>query len=101
MTVASWRGAPPIVGIPDVGWSASSRETRDEPWARFLPGNHGGDPQHPDMHGVFIAAGPSFAVGVRVPAFENIELYNLMARALDVEAVPNQGDLSRVEGVLR
>lgn len=53
------------------------------------------------MHGVFIAAGPSFAVGVRVPAFENIELYNLMARALDVEAVPNQGDLSRVEGVLR
>ncbi len=53
------------------------------------------------MHGVFIAAGPSFAAGVRVPAFENIEVYNLMARALGVEAAPNQGDLSRVEGVLR
>ena len=91
----------PIVGVPDVGWSVSTRETQDEPWARFLLGNHGGDPQHPDMHGVFIAAGPSFAEGVRVAAFENIEIYNLMASALRIEPAPNQGDLNRLTGVLR
>jgi len=32
----------------------------------------GGDRTNPDMHGLFIAAGPSFAEGVRVAAFENI-----------------------------
>ncbi len=91
----------PIIAVPDVGWTAHRGAGRAEPSGNFLQGNHGGDPQHPDMQGIFIAAGPSFLRGVRVPAFENVEVYNLLARALGIEPAPNDGDLGRVEGILR
>jgi predicted AlkP superfamily pyrophosphatase or phosphodiesterase len=98
------RGSPrvaPIVGVPDVGWSVETRAAVEGSRGRFLLGNHGGDPYHPDMGGIFIAAGPSFAEGARVPAFENVEIYNLLAHALGIEPAPNDGDLSRVPGILR
>lgn len=98
------RGHPrlaPIIGIPDIGWSTVARAPSGDSWDGFLLGNHGGDPQHPDMAGLFIAAGPSFVVGHRVPAFENVEVYNLLAAALGIEPAPNDGDLSRVAGLLR
>ncbi|MGD8328485.1 MAG: ectonucleotide pyrophosphatase/phosphodiesterase [Acidobacteriota bacterium] len=98
------RGNPrlaPIIGIPDVGWTATTRAAAKKPYGRFLLGNHGGDPLDPDMAGIFIAAGPTFASGKRVPPFENVEIYNILARALGIEPAPNDGDLSRVEGVLR
>jgi len=91
----------PIIGIPDVGWHFSARAGIEAGWDRFIPGNHGGDPRHPDMQGIFIAAGPAFARGTRVPAFESIEIYNILAHVLGIEPAPNDGDLSRVEGVLR
>jgi hypothetical protein len=53
------------------------------------------------MAGIFIAAGPGFIHGARVPAFENVELYNLLAYALGIEPAPNDGDLRRIEGMLR
>lgn len=91
----------PIIGVPDIGWSVAGRAPAEGDWDGFLLGNHGGDPYHPDMAGIFIAAGPSFAVGRRVPAFENIEVYNLLARALNIAPAPNDGDPSRVEEFLR
>ena len=91
----------PIIGIPDIGWSVTTRASGAAGWGGAIPGNHGGDPRHPDMAGIFIAAGPSFARSARVPAFENIEIYNLLARALGIEPAPNDGDLSRIPGILR
>jgi len=98
------RGNPrlaPIIGIPDVGWTATTRAAAQQDWGRFLLGNHGGEPLNPDMAGIFIAAGPSFAQGTSVAPFENVEIYNILAHALDIEPAPNDGDLSRVQGVLR
>jgi len=91
----------PIVGVPDVGWTVTTRIALRDVWGRVIPGQHGGDPLHPDMAGIFIASGPSFARGARVPAFENVEIYNLLAGALGIEPARNSGDLSRVPGILR
>ena len=81
--------------VPDVGWTVRASPSTLGSWT-FLLGDHGGDPWHPDMGALFIAAGPSFVEGARVPPFENIEIYNLMAAALGIEPAPNSGDLARV-----
>jgi predicted AlkP superfamily pyrophosphatase or phosphodiesterase len=90
----------PIIGIPDVGWHATFRAGMQSRWRPPL-GDHGGDPQHPEMQGIFIASGPSFERGIRVPSFESIEIYNILAAALGLEPAPNDGDLARVPGILR
>jgi hypothetical protein len=55
-------------------------------------GAHGYDPQVTSMRGIFIAAGPAFKRGVTIPAFENVHIYNGLARALGVTPAPNDGD---------
>jgi hypothetical protein len=91
----------PILGIPDIGWSVTTRAAQQSRWGSKMLGDHGGDPRHPDIGGIFIAAGPTFAAGKRVPAFESVEIYNLLAHALGIVPAPNDGALAHVEGVLR
>ena len=91
----------PIWGMPDVGWEALTRDGATRTWGAGLGGDHGQDPFHPDMHGLFIARGPAFRRGVQVDAFENIQVYNLMAHALGIQPAENDGDLAAVRGVLR
>ena len=90
-----------IVAIPDSGWHALTQSRAQRTWSRPLQGDHGYDPWHPDMRGIFVAAGPAFQVGVRVQPFENIEIYNILVHALGIEPAPNDGDLSRVRAMLR
>ena len=52
------------------------------------------------MLGVFVAAGPSFREGSRVPAFQNVDVYPLLMEALGLPAAPGDGDLSRVRRIL-
>lgn len=82
---------PPLIGIADDGWTITSRAraARDLDEAR---GNHGYDPVHQSMHGLFVAAGPSFRTGVKVPRFENVHVYELLCRVLGVRPEPNDGD---------
>jgi len=95
---ARWRyGAhprvPALVCQMDEGWNALSAETlRRTPAQQRNRGSHGYDPALPSMRAVFIAQGPSFRRGVTVPAFDNVDLYPLMARLLGVPAAPNDGD---------
>jgi predicted AlkP superfamily pyrophosphatase or phosphodiesterase len=82
---------PPLIGIADDGWTITSRaraaRSLDEPG-----GNHGYDPVHRSMHGLFVAAGPSFRAGVKSPRFENVHVYELLCRVLGVRPEPNDGD---------
>jgi predicted AlkP superfamily pyrophosphatase or phosphodiesterase len=65
------------------------------------PGMHGWDPRMPEMHGVFLAAGPGLRRGVVVPAFENIHIYSLVARLLDIEpAADVDGNIEAVADLL-
>ena len=54
-------------------------------------GNHGWDPVDPEMHGVFVAAGPQIASAGVIPAFENVHVYPFLAALLRLERAP-RGD---------
>lgn len=45
-------------------------------------GQHGFDPALPDMHAIFYAWGPNFKTGLQIPAFENVNIYPLIAKIL-------------------
>ncbi len=81
---------PAIVGVADEGWSIARRRLNATAW--FSRGNHGYDPQVRAMHGLFVASGPAFRRGAVVPAFESVDVYNVLARVLGVRPAPNDGD---------
>jgi predicted AlkP superfamily pyrophosphatase or phosphodiesterase len=96
---------PPIVGVADEGWQVLRRRTMDDILAgRAIPerGQHGYDPRASRaMRGIFVAAGPAFKAGAEVPAFENVHIYDLLARVLGVTPAPNDGRASVGEAMLR
>jgi len=64
-------------------------------------GEHGYDPALPSMQGIFLARGPHFRRGVRIPALEHVALYPLLAHLLGVRpAAPLDGDLAPVRSAL-
>ncbi len=93
------RRLPPILGVPDLGWQIYTRRG----FARYrspLRGDHGQAPEDPRMHGLLVAAGPSFRPGQVIGRVESVELYNLMAAVLGVEPAPNDGDPARLRHLL-
>jgi predicted AlkP superfamily pyrophosphatase or phosphodiesterase len=93
---------PDVIGIADDGWHTTTRRRLEEHERRgdFPRGNHGYDPRHRSMHGLFLASGPAFKRGVKVPAFEGLHVYELLCRVLQITPAPNDGDLRVAEGVL-
>jgi predicted AlkP superfamily pyrophosphatase or phosphodiesterase len=98
-TPAHWRlrdqrRVAPITGVADEGWVVLLRRNIDEYWKRSADGGqHGYDPRVTSMRGIFVAAGPAFRDGGRtVPAFENVDVYNVLARAIGVRPSANDGD---------
>jgi predicted AlkP superfamily pyrophosphatase or phosphodiesterase len=87
---------PPIVGVVDEGWQVLPRATltqRIERGPNGPRGEHGYDPRYAkSMQGIFIAAGPAFKSGVVLPPFENIHIYDALARVLGVKPATNDGD---------
>jgi len=86
---------PPIVGVADEGWQVLRRTTLEQVRSGTLHedhGAHGYDPKFKSMRGIFVAAGPAFKQGATVPAFQNIHIYDALARVLGVTAAPNDGD---------
>ena len=61
---------------------------------------HGYDPSISSMQAIFLASGPHFRKGITVPKFQNIHIYNLMANILELEGVPNDGNLALVRAML-
>ncbi len=62
---------------------------------------HGFDPAHPDMHGIFIAAGPDFESGTTVANLPGVDIYNILARVLGIEPAANDGAPARLAGIVR
>ena len=58
------------------------------PPAVYTLGEHGYDPNTPEMTGIFLAAGPDFTAGVRLPPRENRTLHDLLARLLRLSTPP-------------
>ncbi|CAN0462890.1 unnamed protein product [Discosporangium mesarthrocarpum] len=51
------------------------------------------------MGATFIGAGPIFPQGSRPAAFENVNVYGLIACALDLEPAETDGDPAEVERI--
>ncbi len=57
----------------------------------FPGGMHGYDSDYSEMHGIFYANGPSFMNGVRIDPFENINIYPMICKNLNLS--PYQDNL--------
>jgi predicted AlkP superfamily pyrophosphatase or phosphodiesterase len=94
------RRIAPIIGIMDNGWSLTSHAYLDSHSSYYTGGTHGFDPEHADMGAFFLAHGPAFKSGITVPAFKNIQLYNLMADVLELDPAENDGDVEALKSIL-
>lgn len=60
--------------------------------AGAVVGAHGYNPNKvKDMHATFIAWGPAFKEHLKIPSFQNVEVYDLMAQILGIKPLPNDG----------
>ena len=94
---------PPLVGVADEGWQVMTRAQLAALRAQGrgeVSGQHGYDPRVASMRAIFVAAGPAVRRGVVVPPFENVSVYNVIARILGVRPAPNDGDAAVVGRVL-
>lgn len=93
----------PLLVVPDTGWRLMQKrrhkEWLEKPGRSAVTGSHGYDNNSPAMQAIFVGHGPAFAAGSQIPAFSNIELYNLMCRILGIQPAPNDGNPDWVHSV--
>lgn len=93
-----------VVGFADEGWYVTSRRQQAR-WAsgqgRRPAGTHGYDARLKSMQGVFIASGPRLKQSLRAPAFENINVYELLCAILGLTPAPNDGNPAVTREMLR
>ncbi len=88
---------PPIVCQMAPGWDAlwpPKYDWRQQYEAGLTRGSHGYDPDLPQMRASFIASGPAFREHVQLPVFDNVDVYPLLMRLLQLPAEPNDGDIA-------
>ncbi|XP_074354002.1 uncharacterized protein LOC141692938 [Apium graveolens] len=86
----------PIVGLADEGFKVEMNISE----AKQCAGAHGYDNAFFSMRSIFIGHGPRFAKGVKVPSFENIQIYNLITSILNIKGARNNGTSSFPKKVL-
>ena len=91
---------PDVVAEADLGWMISNSPYYAGMERGLLNGMHGWDPAWINMHGLFIAHGPAFAAGNRLPAVRGIDLYSLMAALMQIEPADTDGSLTAFEPLL-
>ena len=93
-----------IVAIADEGWTITTHQ-REEKASRAprggSGGTHGYDNQLLSMGALFVAEGPAFKRGLRVPPFQNIHVYALLAQLLQLQPAHTDGSLDSVRVMLR
>lgn len=82
---------PDLFVLADVGWSLTAPSLVTSPRAAY-PGVHGYDNAAPQMAATFIGAGPRFDEGASAAPFENVNLYAVMACALELEPAQTDAD---------
>ncbi|CAN0876965.1 Ectonucleotide pyrophosphatase/phosphodiesterase family member 5 [Linum grandiflorum] len=85
----------PIVGIVGEGYTVALRRGTE-----VCEGDHGYDNALFSMRTMFVGRGPRFGRGVKVPSFENVEIYNLVTSVLGLSGAPNNGSSGFVDSVL-
>jgi predicted AlkP superfamily pyrophosphatase or phosphodiesterase len=88
---------PDIVVVADSSWSIGTRPDGTS----IKGGTHGYDNFNPDLFSIFYAAGPSFKKNYKFPELNNVDVYNLVCRILDLTPAKNDGDLNHIKKMLR
>jgi predicted AlkP superfamily pyrophosphatase or phosphodiesterase len=91
---------PEVIAIADSGWMITTRKRLAE-GTKPQHGEHGYDNADKDTWGIFIARGPAFRSGKRIPPFANIHIYNALCSILGLQPAPNDGSLSVLAPALR
>ncbi|WP_443970421.1 alkaline phosphatase family protein [Sphingobium sp. CR28] len=89
------RRAPPWLCMADVGYSFP------ETPRGIAKGEHGYDPDAPQVAAMFIANGPAFRPRTTLPRFDNVDVYSLLCRLLDIPPAPSDGSLQSLAPALR
>jgi ectonucleotide pyrophosphatase/phosphodiesterase family member 5 len=71
--------------VADPGWLIFSQEAFDKTSMLNIKGMHGWDPLDKEMHGFFIANGPSIQKGKILESFENIYINGLLTKLLEIK----------------
>ena len=75
--------SPDYLIVADLGWSLTTTQKLMQ--SKSFPGGmHGYDSNYLEMHGIFFANGPSFKSGIRIDSFENINLYPIICKTLEI-----------------
>ncbi len=93
---------PELVLIADMGWSIVKDSLSSNWYLTDAKGNHGYDNHHLDMHGLFVASGPSFKNGYKTGTLWNIDIYPLLCKIYSIFPRANiDGKLERIEFILK
>ncbi|KAJ8645053.1 hypothetical protein MRB53_006801 [Persea americana] len=87
---------PPIIGLVEEGFKVEYKRSK----RKECGGAHGYDNAFFSMRSIFVAHGPQFARGRKVPSFENVEIYNLITSILEIKGAPTNGTASFPSSIL-
>lgn len=96
----------PIICSSEEGWMTTNRKRYND-WIKDLDdltrprGAHGYDNSLVSMRAIFLAHGAAFKKNFVAEPFENIEVYNLMCKILNLKPAKNDGDFEKVKSVLK
>ncbi|MBB6244233.1 ectonucleotide pyrophosphatase/phosphodiesterase [Rhodanobacter sp. MP1X3] len=92
---------PQLLCLADVGWRITTADYAASHVGHISVGEHGYDNADPLMQALFIAHGPDFRDGAKVPAFPNVDVYPLMTHLLQIPAAPNDGNYDAMKSMLK
>ncbi len=88
---------PEIVVVADSSWSIGTRA--EGPGKKG--GAHGYDNQNSDMFSIFYAAGPAFRKNYSFHELNNVDVYNLVCKILDLKPAKNDGVPEHINKLLK
>jgi alkaline phosphatase D len=87
---------PEIVVVADNSWSIGTR-----PSASRSKGAHGYDNQNPELYSIFYAAGPAFKKNSNIVELNNVDVYNIVCKILNLKPAPNDGNPKVLKKIIR
>jgi predicted AlkP superfamily pyrophosphatase or phosphodiesterase len=89
------RRAPDVICLADSGWTVTDRLLSFP-----IPGQHGFDPDHEEMQGLFIAVGPDIRRR-QLGRVSNLEVYPLLCALLGISPAANEASGTLVDQLLQ